>query len=547
LTPTPVSAKPLKIFVTVKNYRCFAAPARITLELGHRLTAFVGPNNAGKSTILKFFYELRSIFQSGDKLKAANVSPSGPRFAPPKEVTDPEELFCNENDQDIEILVECAPMEFEELAFGPRGLPPFVPTQIRFVLSRATKAVTSAILCGSDWLENQLQRMGPSVYTNPSNNEQVIDCRSIFAACDLVGDTLYVPAFRNLINVGANDSFYDILTGDAFVRNWSNAAGPGLRSRNEAVASLNESVEAVFRLKRFELVAATDQRSLQAYIDRKPYKLSELGTGLAQFIMVMFSARLSRSAFVLIDEPETGLHPSLQIDFLTTLADTARIGSLFATHSIGLARSVADKTYTVVRTGGHSELRDFDAQTNVAEFLGEMSYSGSVELGYRKVLLVEGFTEIKAVQQFLRMLKIDHEVTVVPLGGNTVIRSHPERALVELRRLSCNIFALIDSERASASAEVDKVRKRFARTCERFGVDCHILNRRSIENYFTDDAIRKTQISVQPPKALGDYGEVPKGWSKELNWRTAREMAWDDVATTDLGVFLQHLRDAAVK
>ncbi|MBV8645229.1 MAG: ATP-binding protein, partial [Candidatus Eremiobacteraeota bacterium] len=462
-------------------------------------------------------------------------------------VTDPEELFCNENNEDIEIVVECAPMELETLAVQTGSIPPFVPTQIRFRWSRATKVVTSAIQFGAGCLEGPLQLINGNVYRNPQNTEQALDCRSILAACDLVGDTLYVPAFRNLINVGANDSFYDILTGDAFVRRWSSAAGPGLRAGNEAVASLNESVEAVFRFGRFELLAATDQRSLQAYIDRRPYKLSELGTGLAQFIMVMFSASLRRPAFVLIDEPETGLHPSLQIDFLTTLADTARIGTLFATHSMGLARSVADKTYTVVRAAGRSELKDFDAQANLAEFLGEMSYSGSVELGYRKVLLVEGYTEIKTFQQFLRMLKIDHEVTIIPLGGSTVIRSRPERALVELRRLSHNIFALIDSERMSATVEADRSRKRFAKACARLGIDCHVLDRRSTENYFTEEAIRKTQLGVRPAEALGDYGEVPTGWSKELNWRTAREMSWDDVAATDLGVFLARLKDAPIR
>jgi ABC-type cobalamin/Fe3+-siderophores transport system ATPase subunit len=32
------------------------------LELDRGLTALVGPNNSGKSTILEFFYELRDVF-----------------------------------------------------------------------------------------------------------------------------------------------------------------------------------------------------------------------------------------------------------------------------------------------------------------------------------------------------------------------------------------------------------------------------------------------------------------------------------------------------
>src|SRR5690348_1964126 len=49
--------------LTIKNYRCFAdeEPARISVRPG--FTAFLGPNNAGKSTMLRLFYELRTLFE----------------------------------------------------------------------------------------------------------------------------------------------------------------------------------------------------------------------------------------------------------------------------------------------------------------------------------------------------------------------------------------------------------------------------------------------------------------------------------------------------
>ncbi len=402
---TSALTKPPRILVTIKNYRCFAAPAHVTLELGPRLTALIGPNNAEKSAALRFFYELRSLFASQYKLRMANVHPSGPGYSPPKEVTDIQELFCNANDEDMEIIVETDASDLAPVQLGLEAAEPSVAKKIRFTISRRTGEVVSEVPLGEQWERGPWAQMQPGIVRLQDPARDIVDYRLAASACDAIADTLYVPAFRNLINVGANDSFYDILTGDAFVRNWSNAAGPGLRARNEVVASLQESVEALFRFGRFELVTSTDQRSLQAYIDRKPYKLSELGAGLTQFIMVLFSARLAQRSFVLIDEPETGLHPSLQIDFLTTLADTAKIGTVFSTHSVGLARSVADQTYTVIRSNGRSTLKEFDAQTNVTEFLGEMSYAGSLDLGYRKILLVEGYSEIKAVQQLLRKLR----------------------------------------------------------------------------------------------------------------------------------------------
>lgn len=43
------------VLVTLKNYRCFAdsEPARLRIQAG--VLAFVGPNNSGKSSLLRFF------------------------------------------------------------------------------------------------------------------------------------------------------------------------------------------------------------------------------------------------------------------------------------------------------------------------------------------------------------------------------------------------------------------------------------------------------------------------------------------------------------
>src|SRR6266702_3463896 len=53
----------MEIELTIKNYRCFSdeKPARILIKPG--FTAFLGINNSGKSSLLKFFYEFRNLFQ----------------------------------------------------------------------------------------------------------------------------------------------------------------------------------------------------------------------------------------------------------------------------------------------------------------------------------------------------------------------------------------------------------------------------------------------------------------------------------------------------
>ena len=103
-------------------------------------------------------------------------------------------------------------------------------------------------------------------------------------------------------------------------------------------------------------------------------------------------------------------------------------------------------------------------------------------------------------------------------------------------------WLLIDSERASASAGLAEDRKGFQEKCVQTGIDCHILERRAIEIYFPDAAVKKAL--GQNFAALGQFdplSAVSNRWSKRDNWRIAREMRLADLEKTDLGEFLKRI------
>jgi hypothetical protein len=98
--------------LTIRNYRCFQEP--VTLSIDAHLTALIGINNSGKSSILRFFFEFRSIFErflealSNNDLDGlisyADVSRSHP-FTPVNTVPDYQEMFCDFNSGNIEFTV----------------------------------------------------------------------------------------------------------------------------------------------------------------------------------------------------------------------------------------------------------------------------------------------------------------------------------------------------------------------------------------------------------------------------------------------------------
>lgn len=531
----------MQIEITLKNYRCFpdSRLARISLRKG--FTGFVGVNNSGKSSLLKFFYEFRSLFQmlsspTGNLIGALQGQPQS--FGPAPSVFDLEEVFCNANNRDLEIQ-----LRFMATDHATEQVAPPIPNRVVLTIPRGTNTWIAKLQladkplntsAGDLSFKNTILRLGGTSTANLAN---------LFQLSKALAETLYIGSFRNAINIGSHTNYFDIQVGQAFVQAWRAFKTGNIKRHNEAAYRLTQDIKRIFEFTDLEINPSPDDQTLQVFINGRSYKLPELGSGITQFILVLANVATKRPSYVLIDEPELNLHPSLQLDFLTTIASYAHDGILFATQSIGLARASADWIYSVRKGAeGESEVTELEATPRLSEFLGELSFSGYRELGFDKVLLVEGARDVKTIQQFLRLYKKDHHVVLLPLGGSQLINESREAELEEIKRISENVSALIDSERTAPGAPLEASRAAFVETCHKARIRCHILERRAIENYFSDEAVKKVKgdkyRSLEPYQALND---VSPAWSKAENWRIAREMSLEELNTTDLGKFLASL------
>ena len=531
----------MNIELTIKNYRCFpdSNPAHISLRKG--ITALIGVNNSGKSSLLRFFFEFRELFSYLSKPEGRFVAAlqSQPQtFQLASSVLDPAEVFSKSNNRNIEI-------EFILNAAQPPAVQSGLPIPDRVVL-RIYKEPSIRY-------QVDLYVRGQMVGRNSGANLQgkklnlgggsVVDLEHFCNVFKVLSNTLYIGPFRNAINIGSNADYFDIAIGQAFIRAWRQYKTGHVVKDNEAAIKVSEDIRRIFGFDRLEIDASADEQTLQIFINDKSYKLPQVGSGLAQFILVLVNAATKQPSYILIDEPELNLHPSLQLDFLTTLASYSNEGILFGTHSIGLARSSADRVYSLHKIAeGESAVRILEATPRFSEFLGELSFSGYRELGFDKILLVEGRTDVKTVQQFLRRYSKDHKIVLLPLGGASLINDKAELQLEEIKRITQNVFALIDSERSAPNAALSPAREAFVAACKAAGVKYHVLERRAIENYLTDSAVKI--IKGNKYSARGPYQkleDVSPAWAKEENWRIAREMNKEELAGTDLGKFLETL------
>jgi len=133
-----------------------------------------------------------------------------------------------------------------------------------------------------------------------------------------------------------------------------------------------------------------------------------LGTGLAQFILLLGNIAFAEPSYLLIDEPENNLHPSLQLEFVNVMAARASQGVIFATHNLGLARQAAVRILAFSPSSQGCTVSVFHKTDNLAQIIGELSFGRLYFAPARKLLLVEGQTDVLTMQNLLAIFGNEH-------------------------------------------------------------------------------------------------------------------------------------------
>jgi hypothetical protein len=519
--------------LTIKNYRCFSDAHPLHISLGQRDLAFVGPNNAGKSAILRFFYEFRHLFAlSADPKQAFDcVSSEKSRdFRYGDSVKDPAaDVFCNSNDRPLTIEI------------GLSGIPSGVSnavTRFQWVVNHGTNRFSCFVPVDGVFAKLKDQTLQENGVITGRSFPSGGDLKPLCGLIKELADTVYISSLRNAADLAPGKQFYDLPIGKAFIGWWKQiTTGTSSKSNLRLAREVTRQVQSLLGLANFEITSSENSDNLIVSINDKDYLLDEVGAGIAHCIVVFATTANRSPTYLLIDEPELGLHPRLQVSFLMALSSKAKKGALFATHSIGLARSVGDIVYTVTPDQAGSKVGPLEAHNSLVEFLGAMGFSGFGPPDFASILLVEGKHDIKAIRQFLRHFGKDQDTILLPLHG--MIDGASESVLHEIIRLCPRTSAIIDSERTAANSNLAPTRDAFVKLCAKLKINCHVLKRRAIENYFTVDSIRRERGSSA--NALGEFELLPPEWNKERNWRIARWVSREDLAKTDLGDFLGSL------
>jgi ABC-type transport system involved in cytochrome c biogenesis ATPase subunit len=517
--------------ITFSNYRCFsrAAPVRIVLRPG--TIAIVGANNAGKSAVLRFFWEFRGLFESlsghtGNFIHAV----AGQQQQFPWPTPDPHQMFCDADEGDLRIEVE--------LLDVAQSFPPIVD-RVVVTIPRPTSTYLLELYAGVVALPIPTNWDGP--FPKAADNAIIADLQLAHDAFRLLSRALFIGASRSALPSASGNDF-DAEIGNLLIQRWGRLKSGPLKADRQLASRATARLREIFGLREFDIDVNQSQSSLIATVDGETYGFDELGTGLGHFAVTLANlAGRPQPSWILVDEPENGLHPTLRLEFIATLEAFASEGVVFATHSYGLARRAADRIYVVRRDQGtrRSAVHDHDAVPSLVEFLGELGFSGYRDLGFDQILLVEGSTDVRTIDAMRRVMRLRGNVILLPLGGSDQIKPGAEVHLAQLKQITDRIAALIDSERTCPNGDLPPDRVAFQEACDALGIRCHVLERRATENYLTDRAVRA--VLGASHRGLGPFerlADVTPRWSKGQNARIAGAMEASELQGTDLGAFL---------
>lgn len=535
--------------MTVRNYRCFAQDGA-TLSLRHEFTGIVGLNNSGKSTILRVLYEIRPITQqlSLETPGSGNLSQMLMRLG---------------RSLDSQIALQILPGERIESSFSDRE--PRVSFSFEHDQTNRGSIIDLTLIfrAGSVRMNLKLNdgtvikdihsgsgTQGPGGVVNlavrgDGFSRDDVDWNAIRPDLEWLASAMYVGSFRNAVNSGGA-SYYDLSIGHNFIGTFNEYKNGDNYRQREAVQIMLSRLGSIFQFSRFDLNASADGAHLTCTVDNNSFRVSEFGSGLSHFVIVATNVLVRRPTVLLIDEPEIGLHASLQSKFLELLAENIKGPVIFATHSLGLARSTADRILVTAKNKGAARIEEYHAATNLSATLGELGYGGLPDSAFKGVLLVEGVTEVRVFRELLTKYGIHHEILIVQLGGDDLATGKRVQELDELRRLSENVWAVVDSEKTSSQGPAMERRLEFQKVCVSLDIECTVLDRRAIENYLDQSVARKI-FRCPDALAFGPYEVAPPEWSwdKERNWRIAQAMSKNDIKDTDLDRLLTRLAEFA--
>jgi predicted ATPase len=229
--------------------------------------------------------------------------------------------------------------------------------------------------------------------------------------------------------------------------------------------------------------------------------IKDAGTGVEQLLLTIAVGQTTAANMLIVEEPETNLHPGAQRQLMKHLVDWSHHRPvLIATHSpIVMDAGLPGRLYEVSRSDITSSVRQLQGQTDIAELLTRIGTRFSDILGSDRVLVVEGPSDGPILEAWFSELTTRSEVALVPGGGGAGVwhMGLMEQVSAAADRLPRPVLYLRDRDELS-NRNLARLEKLPA---------VRVLRRRELENYLLHPAAIAAVLAARRPAAAAPNSE----------------------------------------
>lgn len=216
--------------------------------------------------------------------------------------------------------------------------------------------------------------------------------------------------------------------------------------------------------------------------------LSECGTGIGQVLAILYVVMHSSGDIIVIDEPNSFLHPSASRELISILRNDSAHQYIISTHSPEvLVAGDPEKLFMLKREGEESVVVELDHGQILAarQILEELGAKLSDTFGIDRAVWVEGPTEIQCFPLLLTLKgkRLLTGVSFLQLRSTGDLEGRHAVALADIYRNLSKSNSLVPANEAIILDGDKADNKRIKEVQSAFGAEIQFLTRRTFENF----------------------------------------------------------------
>lgn len=319
----------------------------------------------------------------------------------------------------------------------------------------------------------------------------------------------FIPAVRQ---IGAKGTTSSSFSGDGIIERLIRLQNPDVHNQvdRKKFQKINLFIQNVTSNSSAEIEIPHDRDTILVHMDGKTLPLESLGTGIHEVIILASAATILEGNIICMEEPELHLNPILQKKLVRYLQSNTSNQYFITTHSASLMDTADAEIYQISINNGNSTARRVTSDRVRSEVCHELGYTPSDLLQSNCIIWVEGPSDRIYINNWISKMAPELiegiHYSIMFYGGR--LASHLSASdtsgelseFISLRRLNQRGVIVIDSDRSKAGEKINSTKLRLKKEFDEGPGFAWVTAGREIENYIPAENL-KAAISKAHPTA----------------------------------------------